>query len=427
MIDGVAGNAMERTNMRHGGLGLTVGTLLLCGVVRGEDPVPVTTRSFDIAYQINDDAQPIESVALWYTRDGGETWYDFGVDEDRQSPIGFLATDEGPYGFYLLVTNATGTSSEPPRPGTTPHLRALVDFTPPVVQLHPLRQVTMLGQRTIQIRWTAIDAHFTARPLGLEYRRLPVESWRPISPDPLTNTGRYDWRPPENLSGAVAIRAIATDRVGHRAVSDSQTHEMTRMVPVGRPIVRLSGTPVSRLTSFGGRSTGRSPAHGADRVASLFTKAMVHRDRGEYRKGIARLREVVRLDPQSTDAFVEMADMLYRVDDLERALQAYELAVRQEPRMRRALRGAAMVHRRRDEHQEAAELLRTILRDDPNDAEVWINLGDLSVFQGAEVMARECYTRATVVDSAATQVIADARKRLELMSSVSRTYTTNGR
>ena len=414
--------------MGHGRLLLLAATFFSCVPAWGEEPMLVRSQAFEIEYQINEQAQPIESVALWYTTDQGENWFNFGSDEDRQSPIGFRAEREGLYGFYLVAANAAGASGAPPHRGTMPHFRALVDFTSPVVQLHSLRQVTMLGQRTIQIRWTAIDANFTARPLTLEYRVLPGDTWRPISREPLINTGRFDWRPPDDLVGAVAIRATVRDRVGHSTVSEPQTHEMTNVMPVSRPTARLSRALVSPFaTTFNAIPGGSTHTNRVDRVAPLFAKALAHRDRGEYREGIARLREVVRLDPASGDAFVEMGDMLYHVDDLERALQAYDLALRQQPMMRRALRGAALIHRRNNEHEAAAERLRTILQGDPNDAEVWINLGDLSIFQGAEVRARECYTRASLVDPTAIQVIADARERLQLMATVSRTYAPDGR
>ena len=88
--------------------------------------------------------------------------------------------------------------------------------------------------------------------------------------------------------------------------------------------------------------------------------------------------------------------------------------------MRAALRGAAMVHRQNKNYGGAAAKLRTILRYNPNDAEVWMNLGDIAVFQGDDVLAQECYLRATRIDPDATQVMVDARKRLALMAEASR-------
>ena len=55
-----------------------------------------------------------------------------------------------------------------------------------------------------------------------------------------------------------------------------------------------------------------------------------------------------------------------------------------------------------------------------------MNLGDVAVFQGDEVLARECYTRAAEIDPGATTVIEDARKRLALMAQVSRSYAQDG-
>ena len=139
------------------------------------------------------------------------------------------------------------------------------------------------------------------------------------------------------------------------------------------------------------------------------------------------MREAIRLDPQLTDAFAEMAGMLYLLGDTDKALSAYELALAQQPTLRKALQGAARVYRHKHDYRSAAERLRTILRYNPNDAEVWMNLGDIAVYQGDEILARECYTRATQIDPDATEIIASARKRLALMQEVSRTYKPRGR
>ncbi len=56
-----------------------------------------------------------------------------------------------------------------------------------------------------------------------------------------------------------------------------------------------------------------------------------------------------------------------------------------------------------------------------------MNLGDIAIYQGDEILARECYTRATHIDPQATQVIADAQKRLDLMAEVSRGYQPDGK
>lgn len=412
---------MLQNRVWHGCLFLAVGTLL-SPIVEGQEPLQIRSTVVDIEYTINEDALPLEFVQLWYTVDRGVSWRDFGFDKDRQSPITFRAPKEGLYGLLLVVGNATGPSSAPPTSATEPHLWIFFDATPPVVQLHPLRQTTVLGLPALQIRWSAIDAQLGSRPVEIAYQHLPDETWQPVTPEPLANTGRYDWRLPESVQGRVAVRLTVTDQGGNRVTSTPQVIEVASALEQ-RPIV-LASSPGPGPDRRGVNST--TALHGSVRAAArasrLYREALAHSQRGEYREGIARLREAVKLNPQWAAAFADMADMLYRIGDLDRALNAYELALQQKPKLRGALRGAAMVYQQQNDHAAASRMLRTILRHSPDDAEVWMNLGDVAVYQGDEVLARECYTRATQIDPSASQVIADARKRLELMGVASRRY-----
>lgn len=411
---------MSRRMRWHGCLLVPLFTLLTAAA-RGGEPIPVRSRTFDIDYTVNGNALPLSVVRLWYTLDRGKTWLEGASDEDRHSPTTFEAEQEGLYGFFVVLRNAAGPSSAPPNTMTQPHLWAFVDYTEPVVQLHPPRQTTILGHRVLQIRWTAIDAHLPSRPVEIQYRCLPAQEWRRATADLLPNTGRYDWRLPAELDGSIAVRIAVRDVSGHRVESDAQPVEIGSL-PSPPPIATTLAAPPDSwsLRSEFGRQWGSEQAR--ERAARLFAEAIGAGAGGDYREGIAGLREVVRLNPQHAEAFAEMGEMLYRIGDLDRALNAYELALKQQPAMRTALRGAARVYRQRNDLGAAVSHLRTILRHNPNDAEVWVNLGDIAIYQGDDVLARECYTRAAQIDPTATQAIEDARRRLMLMAEVSRTY-----
>ncbi|MCH7814769.1 MAG: hypothetical protein IID40_12205, partial [Planctomycetes bacterium] len=94
------------------------------------------SKIFDVEYRVNPAALPLEAVRLWYTVDRGASWSSYGLDNDRQSPVAFHAPQEGLFGFYIVVENASGTSSAEPQPRSVPHLWAYIDYTPPVVQVH---------------------------------------------------------------------------------------------------------------------------------------------------------------------------------------------------------------------------------------------------------------------------------------------------
>jgi hypothetical protein len=376
------------------------------------DAPMVRVPSFDVAYSVSEAAMPLTEVELWFTRDEGRTWELSGRDEDRHSPIRFHAQAEGLFGFFLVLRNSTGPSSGPPTADATPHQWAFVDYTMPVVQLHPARPTEAMGERVVQVRWTAIDTQLGARPVQLEFRSAGSEEWKAASDEPLANTGRFDWRLPSDATGTVSIRVAVTDRGGNRVVTEPQTVQLepaTPAEPAPRPESGTQRGPEEDLTLPGSQRA-------QERIARLLDEAARSAAGGETARAIAKLREVVRLDPQRTEAFVSLGGLLRQSGDQDRALHAYEIALQQQPQLRAALVGSALVLREKREYDSAAARLRTVLRYVPDDAEAWMILGDVAVFQGNELLARDCYRRATQIDPAATQVIADAQQRLAILT-----------
>lgn len=381
----------------------------------------IQTQLFDIEYDVNEASLPLSAVKLWYTLDGGSNWRFYGEDEDRNPPFAFLAPQEGEFGFYLVTVNGSGRSGPHPQAHTKPQLTAFVDFSAPVVQLHPPTQTTALSQRVLQIRWTAVDANFPARPILIAFQAAGGSDWRYVSPDPFANTGRYDWRLPPELTGQLALKVTATDRGGFSTESTVVNVELATQVelptaPMELPVrVEVSEVKLAALPQFTEPSeTGRAQA------VRLYAEALAHRDRGEYRQAVARLRDVVRLDPEGVEAMQEMAALLYMSGDYDRSQDAYNLVLARQPMNRAAVLGAARVHRQRQEYESASEKLRSLLRYNPNDAEAWMALGDIGVYKGDEILARECYTRAMHAKSGDAAVAADARQRLTLMTEAGR-------
>lgn len=401
-------------------LAYRIGTLIFSiagSSVSAVEPSNIRAKTFDIEYQVNEGALPLDSVELWYTRDDGASWKLFGTDEDRQSPFSFTAPEEGTYGFFIILKNATGASSPPLKEGTSPQQTVFVDYTPPLVQLHAPKLDVVNGQRMLQIRWSAVDSQFGARPIELAYQHAPQRTWSLLTPDAVANTGRYDWRIPDELKGSVTIRVAASDRGGNRVATECPPVEVTGPESAAPQQDMQIGPTGGQDSTIPGSKRAR------ERVARLFEEAMALRDRGEYSESMARFREVARLDPMKTDAFAEMGALLHRMGDLERAMNAFEIALKQQPNLRSALLGTALIYKQRSDYPTAAERLRAILKYNPNDAEVWLHLGDVAVYQGDEVFARECYTRAAQINPDATPIVSDARKRLALMAETSRSYT----
>jgi Flp pilus assembly protein TadD len=389
----------------------------LTSLAFGQTLAVVQSPVFDIEYEVNEAALPLESVRLWFTTDGGSTWSEYGRDEDRISPIRFRSAGEGVYGFFFVLGNSAGASSAPPAKSTPPQQTALVDYTPPLVQLHQVRSVPSVGEMSVQIRWTAVDAHFAPRPIEILYGPSLEQATERATAEPIANTGMFDWRVPPEVTGSVAVKVVATDRAGHRAESESHWVEVTAPPSIIAPqeAVKLTAMPKPMDdAALAGSQRAK------ERAVQLFEQALEQAKSGQLAGGVSRLREAVKLDPHMTQAFAEMGGMLYLLGDLDRSMGAYEIALKQQANSREALRGIAKIHERKGLMPSAAEKLQTILRYNPKDAEVWLQLGDVAVHQGDEVRARECYMRASQIDPKAATVIADAKQRLTLMAEVSR-------
>ncbi len=404
----------------------TIGHAFLVGaycarIVLAAEPQEVSvvhSTVFDIEYKVNEAALPLESVRLWYTTDGGGTWTEFGRDEDRISPIRFRAPSEGVYGFYFVLANSSGPSSAPPAKSAKPQQVVLVDSTPPLVQLHQVRAVSSVDEVTVQIRWVAVDGFFPPRPIEILYGPSPEQATNRATVEPIANTGMFDWRVPPEVTGSIALKVAATDRAGQRSESDAQWVDVTVSKPAP-PVQAATKLTASTMDMDDAALAGSQ--RGRERAAQLFAQALEEAKGGQLAGGVSRLREAVKLDPQMTQAFAEMGGMLYLLGDLDRASGAYDIALKQQANHRDALRGLARIHERRGQMAAAAEKLQTILRYNPKDAEVWLQLGDVAVHQGDELRARECYLRASQIDPQAAAVIADAKQRLALMAEVSRT------
>jgi len=365
------------------------------------------SRRLEIDYQVNESALPLTRVELWYTRDGGETWHNFGLDEDRQSPIQFDAAEEGLYGFCFLLENKIGSSGDPPQPGTTPQQWCFVDYTPPIVQLHAVHveQRDSLRPR-LQIRWTAIDGHFDPRPIELSYRIAPDGEWARFA-ERLSNTGRYDWFPPEPLEGRVVVRLTARDRSGHRVSAVARAVELVRTA---------AGDETTPPTGEVGNDEQPADAMSkADRkrAETCFRRGLIHKERGEYRVAAARFQDALAINPRMPEALVNLGETLYFREQYAESIESFQWATKLEPGWTEARRGLVRSLMVIGHYEDASAQLARILSDAPEDAQAWLTLGDVSMSRGDELMARDNWQKAATVDPKAEDVIERATARLE--------------
>jgi hypothetical protein len=157
----------------------------------------------------------IGRVELWGTRDGGQTWRSYGVDDRARRAMLVTVDGEGLYGFRIVVQSAGGQGGKPPQNGDLPELWIGVDLTKPTGRITAAEPGTGPDFGKLLISWEAADnQQLAARPIALSQGPTPGGPWTPIASD-LENTGHYAWSLAGPLLPPVYLRLEVRDAAGN--------------------------------------------------------------------------------------------------------------------------------------------------------------------------------------------------------------------
>jgi hypothetical protein len=204
--------------------------------------------AFNLEYDvISEDQSKLARVELWMTRDNGQSWAAYGTDEDLRSPFAVQVTEEGTYGFQLLLHDQEGRANESPRAGDRPDMIVEVDITRP--QAYVKSALHGRGQRPgfVEIEWFADDKNLGDDGVILSYSETIHGPWIIIGRG-LPNTGHYEWQSPTKLPRSFYVQIDVQDRSGNRTV-----HRLDD------PTILSAEPPRAKLRSV-------RPANGVDRT-----------------------------------------------------------------------------------------------------------------------------------------------------------------
>ncbi len=196
----------------------------------------VNSREFNIGYKI-DDVGPsgVSAVEVFMTQDNGDSWWNYGVDNDRKSPARVKVPKEGRYGIALRVRSGVGLASEPPQPGERPDMDIVVDITPPQLRLLPLEQGQGVANNQILIQWDLEDQNLGEEPITLFYGGSANGPWHAIA-GAHRNSGRYLWKVGQGVPSKLYIRIQAQDAAGN---TQSASTDYPVLVDLARPRARI--------------------------------------------------------------------------------------------------------------------------------------------------------------------------------------------
>jgi tetratricopeptide (TPR) repeat protein len=221
----------------------------------------------------------------------------------------------------------------------------------------------------------------------------------------LPNIGYFDWTLPEDVHGELMFRLTITDRGGNATVTATPALQLdgeAAVATLAASPVGTDGLPLPRAIS---------PTD-EKRVRDLIRRAHLHQLRQEHDAAISRLRAALEIDPRCSGALVELGGSLYALGRFDEAAETFELALEYAPQDEGALTGLAdaLVALKRYEVAEAK--LQELLEEQPRNVAAWLQLGDIAIFRGAELQAREYYQKAATLRPESAVVVARAQARL---------------
>jgi hypothetical protein len=188
----------------------------------------VNARHFSLNYDVKEvGPSGVSEVDIWYTQDGNN-WQKYRTktctkNQDGKAPytLEINVTDEGLYGFTLVVRSGVGMSDRPPQVGDKPQVWIEVDTTKPEVQFTDIVVGRGVDKGKMFLSWRASDKNLTVKPITLSYSNNIEGPWTAIA-EKLENTGRYVWNIPADVPYEFFIRGEAIDKAGNVGTAMTQ-------------------------------------------------------------------------------------------------------------------------------------------------------------------------------------------------------------
>jgi len=395
--------------------------------------VYVGSRSVVLSCESANHAQ-IDRIQVWVSTDGGEVWQEATVTPSGPSTVRFEAENDGNYCFYTILENRAGRSAAAPTAGSEPHLQVTVDTAPPTLQIHGVRQTRSAeGETLLRLDVSLVDENLGDTGTRLFYRADADTGWQDAGPV-IYAAGVVNWRPPPVIPARIDLRLAAIDRAGNQAVDEIRgisidspaTMPPQRMeakrdpglepvtVPEVEPVTVAAVPPVTLTQDVEPSRETQPSVEDLKRAEVLREQARRFVTEGRFPLAGARLQEALEFTPSDADLQVDLARVLYRTGQYDRAAHHYQLALRAHPDHLAAIEGLALVAVGQKRYPDARSHMQHLLRLCPESGEHWLHFGDVEHMLGNAADARAAWNQALELEQADQSIRKEAQRRLEL-------------
>lgn len=171
----------------------------------------------------------VQEAQLFVSQDEGKTWELEGTTSPDRGRFDFKAPSDGTYWFSTVMVFQDGSQEPKDLASMAPHLKILVDTTPPVVRLTEVRRT---GDGVV-LNWTVEDKCPNHAATRVQFKQAGTAGqaidgvWQSVNLPAESPLGvRFN---PE-IMGPIEFRVIASDRAGNIGIS-----AIHRLEAAGKP------------------------------------------------------------------------------------------------------------------------------------------------------------------------------------------------
>jgi len=323
----------------------------------------IRTAQMNINYNIEGvDRRDLDRVELWYGQNYYGNWQFYGCDDDKISPIRFLAPSEGVFRFLVVAVDRWGrrsckiNQSNNLNPGYSvipidvpAQQVAFVDFTPAQKTVH----TDQAGNSTEQLS-AAINI-INANNDNLNESPLPAASL-PAANEDISRQNNVSVLPPKVAS------------------------------PDNQPI-KIDHS----------------------RAIDCWNRGQLHSQRLEWQQAARLYQQALDSDPQWIQPRINLANTYYKMGKFEESKKQFEICAQNAPQQAAALFGLAQTQIALKQFPQAQQTIGNLLEQDPSDWQTWLILGDIQRQLGQSTAAMDSWQKAADGDLPTIKRIAQER------------------
>src|SRR5262249_32942470 len=137
----------------------------------------INSKRISLNYEIREQGPSgVSALEIYSTRDG-QRWERLREDSNPQPPCVIEVSEEGVYGFTLILRSGANLGERPPQAGDQPQVWVEVDLTKPIVLWVNVEVDPVPQNNSVTITWKATDKNLAREPIALKYSKDTQGPW----------------------------------------------------------------------------------------------------------------------------------------------------------------------------------------------------------------------------------------------------------